>query len=187
MKLYLIRHGESETNLAGQWTGWLDAALTEKGLADARGVRPLLAGIPFDKIYASDLSRARRTAEEAIPGCRYEVTELLREIHVGELGGRPFGNIPEPMRDHITELGYGDYGGEAYTDFAERVRRFFSLVEASPYENVAAFTHGGLLHCALEVVVGMRIPRSRISCANCTVAIFERRGSGWWLWSWINP
>jgi bisphosphoglycerate-dependent phosphoglycerate mutase len=31
MLVYIIRHGESETNLRKSWTGWLDAELTEKG------------------------------------------------------------------------------------------------------------------------------------------------------------
>lgn len=33
MKLYIVRHGESETNRKGLWTGWLDVALTDKGIA----------------------------------------------------------------------------------------------------------------------------------------------------------
>ena len=187
MKLYMIRHGESETNLAGCWTGWMDVPLTEKGIADARGVRPILERVSFDKIYTSDLGRAERTAEEAIPGCRYEATPLLREVNVGSFAGQPFSSLTEEVRDRIAERGYGDFGGEYHESFAERVRSFFSLVEASPYENVAAFTHAGLLHCALEVVMGIHIPRNRISCANCTVAVFEKKPTGWWLYSWINP
>ena len=44
--------------------------------------------ISFDKIYSSDLYRARETAEIAISGCRYETSELLREINVGSLSGK---------------------------------------------------------------------------------------------------
>lgn len=35
MKLYLIRHGESENNIKGCWTGWHDVALTPKGIEEA--------------------------------------------------------------------------------------------------------------------------------------------------------
>ena len=31
MRVYVIRHGESETNKAKKWTGWLDVHLTDKG------------------------------------------------------------------------------------------------------------------------------------------------------------
>ena len=57
MRLYVIRHGESENNLKKCWTGWYDAPLTEKGRQDARKAGTFLQGITFDKIYASDLSR----------------------------------------------------------------------------------------------------------------------------------
>ena len=43
MKLYLIRHGESETNRSGLWTGWLDVSLTEQGKAQAERVGRFLA------------------------------------------------------------------------------------------------------------------------------------------------
>ena len=55
MKLYLIRHGQSETNLRKCFTGWAQVDLTEQGRAGAVGVRPMLEKIKFDKIYSSDL------------------------------------------------------------------------------------------------------------------------------------
>ena len=36
MFVYVIRHGESETNLSKKWTGWLDVQLTKKGYEDAK-------------------------------------------------------------------------------------------------------------------------------------------------------
>ena len=42
MKLYVIRHGESETNLKNVYSGWMDVALTEKGFEDAKGAQKLL-------------------------------------------------------------------------------------------------------------------------------------------------
>ena len=42
MKLYVVRHGQSENNLKKLFTGWTDAALTEKGIQDALGVREFL-------------------------------------------------------------------------------------------------------------------------------------------------
>ena len=83
MKVFVVRHGESETNRNACWTGWMDVALTQKGREDATLARRLLSGVKFDKIYASDLQRAKCTAEIAIPGCQYETSALLREINVG--------------------------------------------------------------------------------------------------------
>ena len=38
MRLYVVRHGESEANKKGLWAGWHDVSLTEKGMKDAEGV-----------------------------------------------------------------------------------------------------------------------------------------------------
>lgn len=62
MRVYVIRHGESETNLNKKWTGWLDVHLTDKGKDDAKKAGDFLKNIAFEKIYASDLSRAVETA-----------------------------------------------------------------------------------------------------------------------------
>ena len=50
-KLVLIRHGESEWNLQGRWTGWTDVGITPKGAADARKMGELLRDIHFDEAY----------------------------------------------------------------------------------------------------------------------------------------
>jgi hypothetical protein len=113
MKLYLIRHGQSETNLRKCFTGWAQVALTEQGRAGAVGVRPMLEKIKFDKIYSSDLIRAMHTAELAIPGCAYETTPLLREVGMGSLELQPIAEVEADMREKNTrQLGYAMYGGD---------------------------------------------------------------------------
>ena len=44
MRVYVIRHGESETNKAKKWTGWLDVHLTDKGKDDANKAGNFLKG-----------------------------------------------------------------------------------------------------------------------------------------------
>ena len=57
MKIYFMRHGESENNLNGRMTGWMDAPLTERGVEQARAASVKLRGITFDKVFSSDLVR----------------------------------------------------------------------------------------------------------------------------------
>jgi 2,3-bisphosphoglycerate-dependent phosphoglycerate mutase len=63
IKLVLLRHGESEWNLANKFTGWTDVDLTLKGIRQARKAGELLTkeGFEFDKAYTSVLKRAIRT------------------------------------------------------------------------------------------------------------------------------
>ena len=177
MKVFIIRHGESEANKKRVWTGWLDAPLTEKGENDAMLARGVLAGVKFDKIYSSDLVRATRTAEIAIPGCEYEATPLLREINVGSLMGKEYSHIVDSDGRSIVDTGYGAFGGESRDDLKKRVLEFMHVLENCEYERVAAFSHGGYMHNFLDLVLGTSLPRKNVCCNNCTVAVFEYENS----------
>ena len=186
MKLWMIRHGESETNRLKQWTGWLDAALTEKGEADAERARGVIASVKFDKIYSSDLSRARRTAEIAVPGCEYESTPLLREINVGSVAGRDWDVLEKSQIDAVFRDGYTVYGGESTAEFGARIDEFMRLVEMENGENIVAFTHGGFIKTFLKRVLGVEFFGKCVISKNCMVAVFEYSDSTWKLHSWIN-
>ena len=77
MKLYLIRHGESEGNLLGVFSGWLQHNLTEKGREDACKAGRIIKKVKFDKVYSSDLNRAIETAKIALPDYECEPTPLM--------------------------------------------------------------------------------------------------------------
>src|SRR6476660_4212452 len=62
--LVLVRHGESEWNTLGLWTGWRDVSLTEKGHAEARRAAEALRDIQFDLGYTSKLVRAQQTLDD---------------------------------------------------------------------------------------------------------------------------
>ena len=187
MKLYVIRHGESETNKAHRWTGWLDVSLTEKGKQDALFARSILENVKFDKIYTSDLNRAIQTAEIALPGCGYETTPLIREMNVGNIAGKSSDALTPEMRRRIPEEGYAHLGGESQEQFGSRIRKFMASLEALDCENVAVFSHAGCLKRMLSEVVGTLLPGKNVLCANCTVAVFEYTKGVWRLHSWINP
>lgn len=186
MKVYVIRHGQSETNVKNRWTGWLDVSLTDKGRNDAKRAGELIKGIDFDKIYTSDLTRAIETAQNALPGCCPEKSRLLREVNVGSIANKPLDILTDTQRERIHKDGYVEFDGESRTEFYDRVCEFKSRLEMLDAENVAVFSHAGWLCGMLDTVLGVRIPRKNISCNNCTVAIFEYHNQAWRLDSWIN-
>lgn len=186
MKLYLIRHGESETNLAGHYTGWAQVNLTPKGVKDAEGVRPILEGIRFDKIYSSDLIRAMKTAETAIPGCVYETTRLLREIDLGSLAHKPFFPADAPERKQMVN-GFKFFGGESNDEFHARAAEFLEKVKALDCDTVAAFTHAGILRRALSIVFSENANTNNFVCSNCCIVILELKNGKWMLSGLINP
>ena len=186
MKVWVIRHGESETNRDGLWTGWLDVPLTEKGKQDAAAVSKTLASVKFDKIYSSDLMRARVTAEIAIPGCEYETTPMVREINVGNISGKPISAVMNSDGVYMNKDGYTAFGGESNQEFSERVEAFMKMLESKDCENIAVFSHGGFVRKFMELVFETSFPKKRIYAGNCVVAVFEYLDQNWRLHSWIN-
>ena len=94
MHLALLRHGQSRWNLENRFTGWVDVDLTAEGEAQARQAGMLLAksGVRFDKVHASVLSRAIRTANLAMETAQLlwlpvEKSWRLNERHYGALTG----------------------------------------------------------------------------------------------------
>lgn len=87
-KVVLLRHGQSEWNLANKFTGWTDVGLTELGVEEARkaGERLLEDGFAFDIIFTSVLKRATLTTEivqgqMGLQSVQVEKTWRLNERH----------------------------------------------------------------------------------------------------------
>lgn len=93
-RLVLLRHGQSEWNLANRFTGWVDVDLTEQGRAEAKKAGALIktAGIEFSAAHTSVLKRAIRTlwiALDEMDRMWLPVTRnwRLNERHYGGLTG----------------------------------------------------------------------------------------------------
>lgn len=92
--LVLVRHGQSEWNLANRFTGWVDVDLTERGITEAREAGKLLAteGLKIDDCFSSTLRRSIRTACLSLSGLDQCWVPLhkdarLNEQHCGSLTG----------------------------------------------------------------------------------------------------
>ena len=186
MLVFVVRYGESETNQKWLWTGWLNVKLTDKGREDAKKVGKFLKKVSFDKVYTSDLIRAIETAETAIPNCSYEKTELLREINVGKIANNPLSVLTPEERLYASKNGYGAYEGETKSEFQKRVLQFIKYLEQLNCENVAVFSHAGWMREMSDLILETQLPRQKICCNNCAVAVFEYNGAAWRLHSWSN-
>lgn len=89
--IYIVRHGETEHNINGIAQGHTDSPLTPDGIKQATDLSFMFKDIQFDMAFASDLSRAYKTAEIILSGRDIKVTtsELLRERNYGVYDGRP--------------------------------------------------------------------------------------------------
>lgn len=188
MKLYMIRHGQSEENLRKALSGQMDSLLTEQGKKDALGVRKVLQGISFDKVYSSDLSRALRTQEIALPGITAEKLPLVREISVGNLEGRKSDECEKEYGESFllnrSTYSFASYGGENYEMLQERAKKFLEMMSKEDCDIVAVFSHGGFINVVLGCILGCQVTNENALSDNCGVSIFEYNSGKWVLRKW---
>jgi 2,3-bisphosphoglycerate-dependent phosphoglycerate mutase/probable phosphoglycerate mutase len=96
-RLVLLRHGQTDYNLAARMQGHLDSLLTETGLAQATAAAPAIARLTPDLLISSDLRRAVDTADVmgAATGLPVKLDPRLRETHLGEWQGRTVTEIEQ--------------------------------------------------------------------------------------------
>jgi len=160
-------------------------SLTEQGRREAESIRPILAPIPFDRVYSSDLSRAIHTQQLALPGFTARTTPLLREFDLGSLVGQSTGNALKeltPQRRRARD--YTVYGGESGDMVCARLQRFLDGLLDDPCDNVAVFAHNGIMGCMMRLVLGAEIDTSVIRSKNCAIHVYEYDGSKWRLLAW---
>jgi 2,3-bisphosphoglycerate-dependent phosphoglycerate mutase len=175
--LVLLRHGQSEWNLANKFTGFHDVDLTEKGEAEAKEAGTMLknAGISFDKVFSSTQIRANRTADIMLneTGQGDLFAEMVRHPDLRE---RDYGDLTGLNKDETREK-YGEEqvhiwrrsyeiappGGECLQDVVEnRVRPYFEehirpLVNEG--NNILMAAHGNSLRATL-ITLGVETPDS---------------------------
>ena len=94
-RIYLIRHGEAEGNLYRRFHGWYDSALTDTGRQQLEYLARRFQDLPLDAVYASDLKRAKDTAQAVAgpKGLDVIIEPGFRELGVGVYEDLPFGEL----------------------------------------------------------------------------------------------
>ena len=151
--LLLIRHGQSVWNAVGRWQCQADPPLSDLGEEQARDAAERLAPFGFSWVVASDLCRARRTAEilAAALGLDVRLDRGLREIDVGDWTGLTRPEIeagwPGELADWSEGRSEAPPGGESRDHLASRARlamiRVASTVPAG--DRLLLVTHGALI------------------------------------------
>lgn len=106
MKIYFMRHGETQWNHLHKLQGQTDIPLNEYGLLVARKTQKGIANIPFDIAYTSPLQRARQTAEIVLAGRDIELIadERLKEISFGSGEGKMMDELIEKKESPLYQL-----------------------------------------------------------------------------------
>ena len=154
MKLTLIRHTKVAVH-PGICYGQTDILLADSYQEEKNIIREQLENLSFDHVFSSPLSRCKKLAEALFTAQSIHFDDRLKELH--------FGEWEEKNWDDIYQMAAGKHwmnnyleascpGGESYLEFHQRVASFLDQLEASFYNNVVVFTHGGVIRLVKSIL-----------------------------------
>ena len=186
MRLYFIRHGETDWNRERRMQGMVDIPLNEKGRMLAEITAKQLSRIPFDLIISSPLCRAIETARIVtghadIP---LQVDERIRELSWGDWEGL--------TQTDLRQMGYKDGlnqffsdpflfpcppGGESIQQLCQRGKQFFEEIAGDPAlqdKTILVSTHGAAMRGVLNHLYedSGNFWQGKVP-ANCAVTILD--------------
>ena len=174
MKIYYVRHGQTDWNLERKMQGGgTEKALNETGIKQAQETREELENIKYDIVICSPMHRAMQTAEIINKGKNVQVTtdERIRERKLGKLEGH---EITDEIEKRIWDydLNYQIPEGENLHDFEKRILEFLKeMKQKYSDKTVLIVAHGGVAKVLKTHLYGM--PKSKdlseIEMKNCEI------------------
>ncbi|MCV9878054.1 adenosylcobalamin/alpha-ribazole phosphatase [Brenneria izbisi] len=163
MRLFLVRHGQTEANLSGVFCGTTDVRLTDIGVAQARQIAEWLKDIDFTSATSSGLARARQTAEIVLQPHPLTATSdtALNEMHFGDWEMRHHSELQQQDAQNWA-VWVKDWqharptAGESFPEFSTRIE---SLVQTLMTQDIQGnhlwVAHQGVLSLLLARLLGM--------------------------------
>lgn len=185
MRLFLIRHGETDWNRDGRFQGQRDTALSDKGRWQAQKAASGLALHKFQGIVSSPLSRALDTAREiSALGSRnieVDIIDEFTEINHGDWEGLLTSDVREHWDGLLAQWHIepervrmpGD-GGETLEEVCKRAVAGVEKIAAKYSGDVAATSHDAVIKALLCYYLGAPLSSFwRFQIANCSLTIIE--------------
>jgi glucosyl-3-phosphoglycerate phosphatase len=186
-RLVLLRHGQTDFNVAGRMQGHLDSVLTETGLSQVVHAAPEVARFAPDRLVSSDLRRAVDTADVIGAACSVpvKVDARLRETHLGKWQGLTVPEIeagwPGAISTWRSEPAWAPPGGESRIDVVRRAQPVVAELDAEFTDGARAtavlVAHGGLIAGLVSKL--LELPTSAWPAiggiGNCRWAVLARR------------
>ncbi len=165
MKLYFVRHGQTDWNVIRRLQGQVEIPLNEFGEELARKTGEGLKDIPFKICYTSPLGRAKHTAELILEGKNVEILEdsRLLEMSFGIYEGKDLTDQEDAgLKNYREGFNHPERyvtpeGGESYEDLMKRTKDFLDeICNSKEYqdENILITTHGVSLASLLTLIKG---------------------------------
>lgn len=181
MKLYVVRHGQTDWNIQARLQGHIDTQLNETGRMQAETLAQKMKNIHFDLIISSPLTRALDTAKTI------NKNKNLQIIINNSLIERGFGNFEgsddlSKYNCNINmllnyELNYSKHNVEPIQNLFERVKSFLNYCSNNfPTKSILLVTHAGVAQ-AIECILNNLPPTTNLqslSLGNCEYRIYTK-------------
>jgi len=165
MKIYMIRHCESEDDILNCYGGCADFELTENGIKTAEQYSNKIVNLGIQKIFTSPYKRAKNVANIFANKiqCEIEVVKDLREMNTygvmsgvnKDLAKKIFSLLLES--DEYKSFGYykgkSFEGGETVEFFDDRVKNAFKYLTKQDQNIIAVVTHGGVFRSVYKNIL----------------------------------
>ena len=169
MLQYLVRHGQSVSNVEERVQGQEDVGLSplgrEQAAACAAWARRVGVTGGVAEVWASPLERARDTAAAiaAATGLPLRIADDLRELHAGIFQGHLWADLETRFPEEVKRWRGGDVdyripGGESRADLAARGRAALERLSRRDVPAMIVVAHGGILTAALGSLLGTSHP-----------------------------
>lgn len=163
MRLWLVRHGETEANVAGLYSGHAPTPLTERGIAQAQTLGTLLRNVPVNNVLCSELERARHTTQLILGDREVPVRNMpeLNEMFFGDWEMRHHRDLAREDAENYA-VWCNDWqnatptNGEGFQAFSLRVERFIAqLADYKTCQNLLVVSHQGVLSVLIARLLSM--------------------------------
>lgn len=171
MKIYLIRHGQTDWNIQGRFQGREDIPLNEAGMIQAKECGMALQGEVFKAVITSPLSRAKKTAEiiaEIVSVGQVVVDEKITERDFSKVSG---------MTPSERELFYASGEKDDKEPWEILCNRMMSSLksygEKYNNDNIIMVSHGASINSVLSVLSAGKTGTGKILLKNTCINIVE--------------
>ena len=173
LKLYIVRHGETEWNVIKRFQGQLNTPLTEKGIKKLKETGKKLKNILFDQVYTSELGRTVASAEiilnenNGYKNNKLELQKLaeLNEVYFGVWQGLTYEEVflkyPEEGNNYfynVKNYKAENVEAEKLEDALERfLKGINKILDSHELGNILVVTHGTVFEMFMNYVANNSI------------------------------
>lgn len=178
MKIWLVRHGQTNLNKYKLMQGRTDEPLNDIGRSQGERARKFVEDIEFEAVYASPLIRAIETASivSGLPMSDVIIDKRIAEVDFGKYELCKYSKLGVKMSLFwaFPEIFHEPDGVESISSMISRSQAFLKEIEKKDYENVLIASHGGILRAMNGYLLDRRNGlRWRPKMHNCEIRIYS--------------